>query len=125
MVRDYVNQLLQLVPLTSARRNRLEKRNFQNLSVVADDLSDIFDIRILDGISSEDVSFAKLMFHRRHVYEHSGGEADGKYLVDSGDKSVRLKELLRETQESAHKIFGNRDAPGQESTRRLSPNNPS
>jgi hypothetical protein len=101
-----MNQLLQLVPLTSARKNRLEKRTFQNLSVVANDLSDIFDISIFDGISTEDVSFAKLMFHRRHVYEHAGGEADEKYLADSGDKSIRLKELLRETQESAHKILG-------------------
>lgn len=106
LVRDYVNQLLQLVPLTSARKNRLEKRTFQNLSVVANDLSDIFDISIFDGISTEDASFAKLMFHRRHVYEHAGGEADEKYLADSGDKSIRLKELLRETQESAHKILG-------------------
>jgi hypothetical protein len=42
------------------------------------------------------------MFHRRHVYVHKGGEADEKYIADSGD-NVRLKQALRETQESAHR----------------------
>ena len=46
------------------------------------------------------------MFHRRHVYEHKAGEADEKYIADSGDKSVRPKQALRETQESAHRIVG-------------------
>jgi len=62
----------------------------------------IFDIDILSGMSKEDVAFATLMFHRRHVYEHKGGEADAKYIADSGD-NVRLKQALRETQESAHR----------------------
>ena len=53
-------------------------------------------------MSDEDVAFATLRFHRRHVYEHKGGEADEKYIADSGDK-VRLKQALRETQESAHR----------------------
>ncbi len=54
----------------------------------------------------EDIEFAKLMFHRRHVYEHKGGEADEKYIEDSGDNSVRPKQLLHETVESAHRIVG-------------------
>jgi hypothetical protein len=46
------------------------------------------------------------MFHRRHVYEHNGGEVDEKYLKDSGDTSVRLKQAIRETQASAHRLTG-------------------
>lgn len=46
------------------------------------------------------------MFYRRHVYEHKGGEADEKYIEDSGDTSVRPKQALRENQESAHRIAG-------------------
>lgn len=53
-------------------------------------------------MSDEDVAFGMLMFHRRHVYEHKGGEADEKYIKDSGD-NVRLKQALRETRESAHR----------------------
>jgi hypothetical protein len=46
------------------------------------------------------------MFRRRHVYEHNGGEADAKYIVDSGYTSVREKQMLRESRESAHRIAG-------------------
>lgn len=67
--------------------------------------ADIFDIDILCDMSDQEIAFAKLMFHRRHVYEHNGGEADEKYIADSGD-NVRLKQALRETQEPAHQIAG-------------------
>jgi len=102
----YVEQLVHQVPLTQGRRNRLENRRFHNLAVVAGELKEIFDIDILDGLKPEDVEFAKLMFHRRHVYEHKGGEADEKYIADSGDISVRPKQALHESQESAHRIAG-------------------
>jgi hypothetical protein len=101
-----VTQLVQHVGMTPARRNRLENRRFHNLQSVAADLKEILDINILDGMKTEDVEFAKLMFHRTHVYEHKGGEADEKYIEDSGDISVRPKQLLRETVESARRIAG-------------------
>jgi hypothetical protein len=101
----YVKQLLR-IPLTPGRRNRLEKVRFHNLEAVATDLKEIFDVNILEGFEPAEIEFAKLMFHRRHVYEHLGGEADQKYIEDSGDKSVRLKQALRESVESAHKIVG-------------------
>ena len=103
---QYVQQLVHHVPMTPARRNRLEKRRFHNLQSVATDLKEIFDIDILDGLKADDVEFSKLMFHRRHVYEHKGGEADEKYVAESGDNSVRPKQALRETRESAHQIAG-------------------
>jgi molybdopterin-guanine dinucleotide biosynthesis protein len=71
---------------------------------VIDDFMEAFDINIIEGFSAADVEFAKLMFHRRHVYEHKGGEADEKYIAESGDSSVRPKQALKETQESAHRI---------------------
>jgi hypothetical protein len=101
-----VAQLVKHVSMTPARRNRLENRRFQNLGLVAADLKEILDIDILDGMTVDDIEFAKLMFHRRHVYEHKGGEADEKYIADSGDTSVRVKQLLHETVESAHRIAG-------------------
>jgi hypothetical protein len=104
-VGQYVKQLVR-IPMTPARRNRLENARFHNLQSVATELKAIFDIDILEGIEPADVEFAKLMFHRRHVYEHGGGEADQKYIEDSGDKSVRLKQALRETVQSAHRIVG-------------------
>ncbi len=98
---QYAKQLIARVPLTPARKTRLERAHFPNLGVVSEMFRNIFDIDILSGICDEDVAFGTLMFHRRHVYEHKGGEADEKYIADSGD-NVRLKQALRETQESAH-----------------------
>jgi hypothetical protein len=38
------------------------------------------------------------------VYEHNGGEVDQKYISDSGDTSVRLKQTIHETKDSAHRL---------------------
>lgn len=106
LVGRYAEQLTRQVPLTKGRRNKLENRRFHNLGLVAKDLKEIFDIDILEGLSAEDTQFATRMFYRRHVYEHKGGEVDEKYIEDSGDMSVRPKQALHETQESAHRIAG-------------------
>ena len=105
-VSQYIKQLVRLVLLTPARRNRLENGRFHNLQLVAAELKATFDIDILEGLEPEDVEFAKLMFHRRHVYEHEGGEVDDEYIAKSGDKTVRPKQALHETAESAHRIAG-------------------
>lgn len=102
----FVEQLVHHVPMTPARKARLQDKRFQKLNSVATELKEIFDIDILDGVNADDVEFAKLMFHRRHVYEHRGGEADEKYIVDRGDNSVRPKQALRESVESPHRIVG-------------------
>jgi len=92
-------------PMTPARKDRLRKlQPFHNLQKVADEIKTIFDIDIFKGLSATDIEFSIKMFHRRHVYEHKGGEADEKYISDSGDNSVRVGQKLRETKESAHKI---------------------
>lgn len=103
---QYARQLVRRVPMTPRRRARLEKGRFHDIGTVAADLKSWFDIDILENFKPEDAAFVALMFYRRHVYEHGGGEADQKYLADSGDKSVRLKQALRETQESSHRLIG-------------------
>jgi hypothetical protein len=101
---QYAKQLVDRVPITPARRDRISGMRFHNLETVAERFGTIFGIELLLGFSDEDIQFGKTMFHRRHVYEHNGGEADEKYIEDSGDTSVRPKQLLHETQESAHRI---------------------
>lgn len=105
-VGPYVAQLLQHVPMTPKRRGRFDGRRFHDLRSVAADLKEAFDIDVLAGLSPEEFDFAVLMFHRRHVYEHKGGEADEKYIQDSGDTHVKPKQALHETVESAHRIAG-------------------
>lgn len=100
----YMEQLLLHVPLSSRRTARLKGMRFHNLRPVVEAFANAFDIDIVDGMKPEDVAFLERMFHRRHVYEHKGGEADEKYIQDSGDTSVRPKQALRETQESAYSL---------------------
>lgn len=88
--------------MTIGRKNKLKGR-FHDLDSVAAIFAEAFDIDILESLTQEEIAFAKLMFHRRHVYEHKGGAADEKYIRDSGD-SVQPRQALRESQESAHKI---------------------
>jgi hypothetical protein len=102
--RQYVRQLVNLIPMTPARKARFGRMLFHNLATVTKEIEEAFDIELLRGVDPADVAFARLMFHRRHVYEHNGGEADDKYIEDSGDTSVRPKQALRETRESAHRI---------------------
>jgi len=104
LVGAYVTELVRRVGMSSARKNRLSNRRFHNLKSAAIDLRDTLDIDILRGLSVDEIAFAELMFHRRHVYEHRGGVADEKYIADSGDKSIRERQALHESAESAHRI---------------------
>jgi hypothetical protein len=69
-------------------------------------MRDIFDISVAKDLTEGEKAFAKRMFHRRHVYEHRGGEADQKYVNDSGENDVRVGQALRESVETAHGIVG-------------------
>jgi hypothetical protein len=101
---QYMRQLVRNIPLTPSRRTRLDRMRFHDLSTVAEEFKTVFGVDILEGIGAEDITFAVRMFHRRHVYEHGGGEVDDKYIRDSGDTSVRPKQIIRETQETAHRL---------------------
>jgi hypothetical protein len=102
--RQYVKQLAQRVPMKPRRRARFDRMLFHRLKPNAEEVRAAFDIDIFDGLNSDDLDFAVLMFHRRHVYEHNGGEADEKYIRDSGDTSVKPKQALRETRETALRL---------------------
>jgi hypothetical protein len=102
-VGQYVDQLVKRVPMTPGRKTRLQKGRFHNFQTVETDLREIFGINLAKDLSTEECAFTKLMFHRRHVYEHLGGEADVKYIADSGD-NVRVGQALRETIDSAHRM---------------------
>jgi hypothetical protein len=103
-VGQYANQLISNVPMRSARRERIRKMRFHDLAATRRELSGGFDIDICERVSDTDVAKATRLFQRRHVYEHNGGEVDEKYIKDSGDTSVRLKQIIRETQQSVHEF---------------------
>jgi hypothetical protein len=103
--RQYAKQLATWVPMREDRREALEGTLFHNLKK-AEDLKPWFGIDLMDGVDASDAAFARRMFLQRHVYEHNGGEVDQRYLDESGDTSVRLKQALRETPESVFRLTG-------------------
>jgi hypothetical protein len=103
MAQQYAEQLVAHVPITERRRAKLPKR-FHDLRRSAEALEQVFDISILEGVNPDSEQFAVMMFERRHVYEHKGGEADETYLEKSGDTSVRPKQIIRETRENVHHL---------------------
>jgi hypothetical protein len=105
VARQYAKQLAKGVPMMRERRASLEGALFHNLKK-ADDLKAWFGIDLFDGLDAGAVEFIRRMFLRRHVYEHNGGEVDQRYLDESGDASVRLKQALREPEESIFRITG-------------------
>jgi hypothetical protein len=103
-VGQYTDQLLKNRPMRSGRRKRIRDMRFHDLAATRKELIGGFDIDICDGLKDGEIASATRMFQRRHVYEHNGGEVDEKYLRDSGDTSVRLKQTIRETQGAVHEF---------------------
>ena len=104
--RQIAKQLSNRIPMTPSRRKEWERKLFHNLNSCTEGLSAVFDINALKFLTADEIAFATLMFHRRHVYEHNGGEVDEKYIHDSGDTSVRPKQVIRETPDTALRIVG-------------------
>lgn len=102
---QYAKQLAALVPLTRARKDRLRKR-FHDFSDAREMFLGLFDIDIAKGLKESERQFLAIRFHRRHVFEHNGGEVDETYLRDSGDTTVKLKQLIRESQGDANELLG-------------------
>ena len=103
-VGQYTTQLIQNRPMRSARRERIRKMRFHDLVATRRELLGGFDIDICEALTDAEIASATRSFQRRHVYEHNGGEVDEKYLRDSGDSSVRLKQTIRETQSGVHEF---------------------
>jgi hypothetical protein len=103
--RQYAKQLAERVPMKPDRRAALKGTLFHNLSKV-EDLKPWFGIDLLRGFDAGDAEFIRRMFLRRHVYEHDGGEVTQRYLDESGDASVKLKQSLRETPDSIFRTTG-------------------
>jgi hypothetical protein len=106
VVAQIAKELVRLVPMTKRRATRLDGQRFHNPEELRKVMRDWFDIDLADGIKDAEWNSIVRMFHRRHVYEHNGGEVDQKYLDDSGDTTVKLKQHIHETREAVHDLLG-------------------
>ncbi len=103
--RQYAKQLAKWVPMKPERRAALEGTLFHNLKK-AEDLKPWLGIDLFKGFDASDAEFIRRMFLRRHVYEHDGGEVTQRYLDESGDTSVKLKQSLHENSDSIFRTTG-------------------
>jgi hypothetical protein len=102
--RDFVAQLATL-PMRNRRREDLQQLLFHGIDAPSELLKRAFDIEILRGLDA-DLGFLRMMFQRRHVYEHEAGVATRRYIAASGDTAVKEGALIRETRENAHRLAG-------------------
>jgi hypothetical protein len=103
---QYAKQIARMVPITARRRQRLEGQRYHDFDEVSGLFNNWFDIDLLDGMTASERAFAKLRFHRRHLFEHNGGEADQRYLDASGDVTVKVKQVIKESREDVHSLLG-------------------
>jgi hypothetical protein len=103
-IAQYAKALVELVPMIERRKKRLTGARFHDLTEVRKTFLKFFGVDLCVGMKDDEIDFATRMFHRRHVYEHNGGEVDERYLKESGDTTVRLKQHLRETQQDGHRL---------------------
>ena len=104
--RNLVAELCKRVPMTVVRRTRLGRMLFHELGGKADELRAAFDIGLFAGIDADAQAFLRMMFHRRHVFEHDGGQATERYIRESGDTGVAEGVLIRETRGNVHRLIG-------------------
>ena len=91
--------------MTSSRRDRLAQMGFHNIRGAASSLSSWFDIDIRARIAEAKWNDVVVRFCRRRVYEHQGGEADERYLRESGDTAVSLKQRIYESRAGIHSLL--------------------
>ncbi len=101
---DSVSQLVRHVPMTPSRKKKAKSIKFHDIQRMSESLNEVFDIRVTKGIGIDDLRFIKMMFQRRHVFEHKGGVADQMYLEQSGDTTARRGQAIRETRKNAERF---------------------
>jgi hypothetical protein len=103
--RDFAIQLTKRIPMKATRRSEFERLVFHDVdSPTIGAMKSIFDVDVLRGLG-EEIGFVKMMMHRRHLFEHNAGVADGRYVKMSGDPEARHGVLVRETQANAHRLI--------------------
>jgi len=105
-VAQFARELARHVPMTEGRRNSLTSYSFHKIGDAAAKFDRCFDIDLVQSVPEIDVKFAQILFYRRHVHEHNGGEVDARYIENSGDTTVRLKQHIREKPEDIHRLVG-------------------
>jgi hypothetical protein len=85
-IAQYAKALAMLVPMIERRQKRLTGGRFHDLVEVRDVFSKFVGVDVCASVPADELEFATRMFHRRHIYEHNGGEVDQRYLDESATR---------------------------------------
>ena len=105
-IAQYARQLAVHVRMTKRREDRLQNQRFHDITELRSLFKEWFDIDVCAGMKELECQNVIIKFLHRHLYEHNGGQVDKKYLDNSGDTSVILGQLIRETQKDTHDLLG-------------------
>lgn len=101
------SELVRRVPLVRQRRSYWNTgRPRHNLPDVFKNLDEHFGFRIRQSGSTGELIRANNMVNRRHVHEHRNGVVDQRYIDETGDKTVRIGQVLRETPDDVFNLIG-------------------
>ncbi|MEK6762735.1 MAG: hypothetical protein AABY96_08475 [Nitrospirota bacterium] len=104
-IAQYAKQLSFWVKMTQRRKDRLRSHSFHNLAELRETFQNWFDINVCSGMRDDECHNVSIMFFRRHLYEHNGGEVDQKYLDNTGEANLQVKQYIREKQEDVHELL--------------------
>ncbi|MDI6449223.1 hypothetical protein [Anaerobaca lacustris] len=103
---DDIKQLLLTLPATLRRKKELEGLRFQNIERADERLQAWYGFELLGGISSTNREFLTMMFQRRHIFAHNAGRVDSQYIERSGDRTVRLNQIIRLRPDELNRFIG-------------------
>ena len=89
-----LKRILVSIPCHPTRRNQVALVNFQNIGSAVTELDTWYGFDLCSGFSPGDLEFVDLMFKRRHLFTHTGGQVDEKYLKETGDRTFELHEVV-------------------------------
>lgn len=104
--RDLAAQVANRIPMKPGRKDSLNRSFYDLDGAIISVLRAIAEIDLTKGVSEKDQAFLRLMMHRRHIFEHLGGVADKRYVLQSGDVDVPVGTIVREQDENVHRLIG-------------------
>lgn len=83
------------LPLHPNQRETLSNISFQRIFDAREAILHTFLFDIFGEITNDDKNFINKCFNRRHLFTHNEGLVDEDYIINTGDTSVKLGQLVR------------------------------
>jgi len=89
----------------SSNSSRAEDMSFQNLGGAKQNLINLFDFTISDGLSDDEWKTAVRCFQKRHLINHKMGVVDNEYIQKTGDTTSIVGRKIIITEEEVRELI--------------------